>query len=599
MDEYDLIDYGYDYPEYETDFSSWEFPTIDWNLPDNSMDLSGLADWGADVGLGEGINWDTESTGGLDFSPYELSFEAGATPTDWGNLFSMGSLEPTALSWSGGSPYSWSDIQPTDLSMAADLGYDLASQPNISFYDRASELQTLEDMGVINALQKEDLMGQLREQYDAAYQGYDTPRAFTMGLTGYEDGPGAFYQTGLADTSGSGNLYWDAGRNEWVTEGNDIPNIIITGSGQQDQTPSGLVWNPDRGWVDPKTGDVVYSGANAGEDFTPYGMTMGVEGPDTSWDTANGLGQTAKSLGLTWDPDRGWINVGGQVVTPDQAVTTLEGVEAITDSTGRIVATRDPITGEVTQADGSKGIPDDWLLDKKSGSAATKGAQAAADAILGGSSSQGQKTAAEKYYQDIINQLQKQNEQLVKAATGAAGGTTKPTTSTTQPSKVQGALNIAQSVLRMLEAATGKNVVPTQARSSAVQNIGPQAQGSRAMRTMYAKGGSVELPTQVLGGLLPMTLKVAEHMMNMGRGRHAGLIGGRDGGQDDVVDIKAAPGEYVLDAEIVSAIGDGNTENGARKLDKMRYNIRKHKRSGGLTAIPPKARSPEQYLKGK
>lgn len=575
MDEYDLIDYGYDYPEYETDFSSWDFPTVDWNLPDNSMDLSGLADWGADVGLGEGINWDTGSTGGLDFSPYELSFEAGATPTDWGNLFSMGSLEPTALSWSGGSPYSWSDIQPTDLSMAADLGYDLASQPNISFYDRASELQTLEDMGVINAVQKEDLMGQLREQYDQQY----TPQGYSAG---------EFYKTGLAQAG---------------------PEIqALSDSGIATPVRGGLSWNPEIGWVDSQ-GNSVYTGANASSTnydtgvVNPSVMTLGVEAPDTSFDTSKGLGQTAKSLGLTWDPDRGWINVAGEVITPSQIVTTLEGVEAITDSTGRIVATRDPITGEVTQADGSKGIPDDWLLDKKSGLAATKGAQAVTDAMTGGGS-QGQKTAAEKYYQDIINQLQKQNEQLVKAATGAATGTTKPTaTTTTQPSKVQGALNIAQSVLRMLEAATGKNVVPTQARGSAVQNIGPQAQGSRAMRTMYAKGGTVhKLPASVTGGLLPLTLKIAEHMLSSGSEEESyprGLIGGEEGGQDDVVDIKAAPGEYIIDAEIVSALGDGNNANGAKKLDKMRYNIRKHKRSGGLTAIPPKARSPELYLKGE
>ena len=562
---YDDYDYGYDYggDSYLDDWDTQYLNNQDWG---GGVDLSGIYDlptYNTDI-------FDLPGT----------SFELGMSPTfestgDWGNLFSLSDYQPSYASWDLGSPssYSWSDIQSPDLGMAADLGYDFTSAPNISFYDQAAELQDLEDRGVINALQKEEILGQLRQQYDTAYQGYDTPRAFTTGLTGYEGGPGAFYKTGLADTSGSGNLYWDAGRNEWVTEGGDIPNITITGSGQQSQAPSGLTWNPDKGWVDPKTGDVVYSGANAGEDFTPYGMTLGFEGPDTSWDTANGLGQTAKSLGLTWDPDRGWINVGGQVVTPDQAVTTLEGVEAITDSTGRIVATRDPYTGAITRTGGAF----------SSQEAFTKAAQA----------------AAEQAVKDLMGGGQKETKSPVQAAIekavrDAVEGRTKQ-----QPSKARGVMNIAQSVLRMLQAATSKNQNPTQARGSSVQDIGPRAQGARPVRTLYAKGGKVELPSEAMGGLLPLTLKIAEHMLGATSGRHSGLIGGEEGGQDDVVDIKAAPGEYIIDAEVVSALGDGNNANGASKLDKMRYNIRKHKRTGGLTAIAPRAKSPEQYLKGK
>lgn len=75
--------------------------------------------------------------------------------------------------------------------------------------------------------------------------------------------------------------------------------------------------------------------------------------------------------------------------------------------------------------------------------------------------------------------------------------------------------------------------------------------------------------------------------------------GGRmAGGQDDVIPINAAPGEYVMDAESVSALGDGSTEAGAAKLDQMRHNIRKHKRAGALGKIPPKAKSTDKYMKG-
>jgi hypothetical protein len=70
------------------------------------------------------------------------------------------------------------------------------------------------------------------------------------------------------------------------------------------------------------------------------------------------------------------------------------------------------------------------------------------------------------------------------------------------------------------------------------------------------------------------------------------------GGQDDVVKALLAPGEYVFDAEIVSALGDGSTDAGAKKLDQFRKNIRQHKRTGGLASIPPRAKPVEQYLKG-
>ena len=61
---------------------------------------------------------------------------------------------------------------------------------------------------------------------------------------------------------------------------------------------------------------------------------------------------------------------------------------------------------------------------------------------------------------------------------------------------------------------------------------------------------------------------------------------------------KLSHGEYVMDADVVSALGDGNTEAGAAKLDQMRHAIRSHKRSAGARDIPPQARAPMQYLKG-
>jgi hypothetical protein len=74
------------------------------------------------------------------------------------------------------------------------------------------------------------------------------------------------------------------------------------------------------------------------------------------------------------------------------------------------------------------------------------------------------------------------------------------------------------------------------------------------------------------------------------------LVGGAGGGQDDMVEARLSPGEYVMDAETVSALGDGSTEAGAAALDKMRQNLRSHKRKAPKSKIPPKAKKPEGYL---
>lgn len=72
------------------------------------------------------------------------------------------------------------------------------------------------------------------------------------------------------------------------------------------------------------------------------------------------------------------------------------------------------------------------------------------------------------------------------------------------------------------------------------------------------------------------------------------------GGQSDKVPAMLSPDEYVVDADVVSALGDGSPEAGAAQLDQMRENIRAHKRSAPNNKIPPKAKSPMAYLsKGK
>jgi hypothetical protein len=63
------------------------------------------------------------------------------------------------------------------------------------------------------------------------------------------------------------------------------------------------------------------------------------------------------------------------------------------------------------------------------------------------------------------------------------------------------------------------------------------------------------------------------------------------------VAAKIADGEYVFPAAFVTALGRGDNKQGARILDEMRENLREHKRSAPTSKIPPKAKSPLDYLK--
>jgi hypothetical protein len=70
------------------------------------------------------------------------------------------------------------------------------------------------------------------------------------------------------------------------------------------------------------------------------------------------------------------------------------------------------------------------------------------------------------------------------------------------------------------------------------------------------------------------------------------------GGREDNIDAKLSENEYVIDAETVALLGDGSPEKGAKKLDVMRKQIRKHKgRALATGEISPNAKEGAlQYL---
>ncbi len=71
-------------------------------------------------------------------------------------------------------------------------------------------------------------------------------------------------------------------------------------------------------------------------------------------------------------------------------------------------------------------------------------------------------------------------------------------------------------------------------------------------------------------------------------------------GRSDRVPALLSPGEYVIDAESVSMLGNGSSEAGAAMLDRLRQQIRKHKaqrmREGEMSAP---ARTPMRYMEGR
>jgi hypothetical protein len=72
----------------------------------------------------------------------------------------------------------------------------------------------------------------------------------------------------------------------------------------------------------------------------------------------------------------------------------------------------------------------------------------------------------------------------------------------------------------------------------------------------------------------------------------------KDTGGGKPVPAKIADGEYVFPAGFVTALGGGDNKAGAKILDGLREKLREHKRSAPTSKIPPKAKSPLDYIKG-
>lgn len=87
---------------------------------------------------------------------------------------------------------------------------------------------------------------------------------------------------------------------------------------------------------------------------------------------------------------------------------------------------------------------------------------------------------------------------------------------------------------------------------------------------------------------LPSTVQAA-------RGRY---VKGGGTGTSDSIPAVLSDGEYVIDAQTVSMLGDGSSDAGASKLDKMREEVRKHKGASlAKGKFAPQSKSPLSYMK--
>jgi hypothetical protein len=96
-----------------------------------------------------------------------------------------------------------------------------------------------------------------------------------------------------------------------------------------------------------------------------------------------------------------------------------------------------------------------------------------------------------------------------------------------------------------------------------IQNHEPfDHQGFADRQMMRASGGEVSPDTDAPPGGLSQTSR---------------YIKGPGDARDDLIDAKLSNNEYVMDGETVAHLGNGSPDEGARKLDEFRENVRKHK----------------------
>ena len=117
---------------------------------------------------------------------------------------------------------------------------------------------------------------------------------------------------------------------------------------------------------------------------------------------------------------------------------------------------------------------------------------------------------------------------------------------------------------------------------TAMHGTHPHLTGFEEMYPHFAEGGEAEHVPEFYseGGL-----------------QHTYVKGGGNGTSDSVPAMLAT-GEFVIPADVVSALGNGDSDAGSKQLTGMLRGVRKHKQENGPDELPPDSKHPLDYLKG-
>jgi hypothetical protein len=97
------------------------------------------------------------------------------------------------------------------------------------------------------------------------------------------------------------------------------------------------------------------------------------------------------------------------------------------------------------------------------------------------------------------------------------------------------------------------------------------------------------------GGMVPQHPMGQPEFYSEG-GAGTTYIQGRGDGTSDQIPAMVANSEFVLPADVVSALGNGSSDSGADILDQFIRTIREHKHSNSPDELPPESKGPLEYL---
>ena len=117
---------------------------------------------------------------------------------------------------------------------------------------------------------------------------------------------------------------------------------------------------------------------------------------------------------------------------------------------------------------------------------------------------------------------------------------------------------------------------------SSMHGTHPHFAGFEEMYPHFAEGGEAEhIPEFYSEGGLQHT-----------------FVRGGGTGTSDSVPAMLATGEFVIPADVVSSLGNGDSNAGSHALDGLLKNVRKHRQSNSPNELPPDSKNPLDYLKG-